>query len=162
VKPEAASTQEAISQSRPFQSPAQEGVVALLLAAEVLRRRFDEVVRAGTKLTHQQYNVLRILRGAGPAGLPTLAIAERMIEHTPGVTRLIDRLEAKGLVERNRSSEDRRQVVCRLSAKGARVLGELDEPVDRLDEEVLACLSKARLKDLIHSLNRVRVHNARP
>src|SRR3982751_3077611 len=72
-----------------------------------------ETVCAPFDLTGQQYNVLRILRGAEPDGLPTLAIAERVIEKTPGITRMIDRLEAKALVSREIRSHDRRCVYCR-------------------------------------------------
>ena len=80
-------------------------------------------------ITQQQYNVLRILRGAGEKGLPTLEIADRMIEETPGITRLIDRLELKRLVTRERSATDRRQVFCRITPDGLTLLARLDEPI---------------------------------
>jgi hypothetical protein len=79
-----------IRQQRPFPSMEQEGVVALLRTAEVVRRSLTVAI-APVGLTLQQYNVLRILRGAGPAGLPTLDVADRMIEHAPGITRMMDR-----------------------------------------------------------------------
>src|SRR5881275_3603411 len=102
-----------LKQTRPFVSPAQEATVALLRTADVVNRLVDLVIeREG--ITGQQYNVLRILRGAGEQGLPTLDIAERMIEETPGITRLIDRLEAKKLVTRERCNVDRRRVYCRI------------------------------------------------
>jgi len=106
----------AIQQTKPFASKRQEGTIALFLTAEAVRWRFARLLASRGELTVQQYNVLRILRGAGAVGLPTLSIVERMIEHTPGITRLIDRLESKGLVTRSRAAEDRRQVLCRISA----------------------------------------------
>src|ERR1700694_935671 len=106
--------QEEIRQTRPFSSPSEEGVVALARTADLMRRSLTRVIEPHG-ITLQQYNVLRILRGAGEEGLPTLVIGERMIEQTPGVTRLLDRLEAKGLVARCRGESDRRQVFCRLT-----------------------------------------------
>ncbi|MGH7505424.1 MAG: MarR family transcriptional regulator, partial [Longimicrobiales bacterium] len=93
----------------PSRAVAREATIAILRTAEVVRRRLAEVVEPHG-VTLQQYHVLRILRSAGAAGLPTLAIASRMIEHTPGVTRLLDRLEAKKLAARVRSEDDRRLV----------------------------------------------------
>jgi DNA-binding MarR family transcriptional regulator len=94
-------------------------------------------------VTLQQYNVLRILRGAQPEGLCTLTIVDRMLERTPGITRLIDRLEAKRLVVRVRSADDRRQVWCRITPDGLRLLARLDRPVAELDRGVVAGLSRA-------------------
>jgi DNA-binding MarR family transcriptional regulator len=105
--------------------------------------------------------VLRILRGAGPEGLPTLEIAERMIEQAPGITRLLDRLEAKGLVARRRCLEDRRQVLCTISRSGLSVLEELDPPIRAMDEEALGMLSRADLESLIRSLDEIRAPNRR-
>ena len=101
--------QREIRQGKPFRSRGQEVVVALLRTADLVRRAVSQAVETHD-ITLQQYNVLRILRGAGDKGLPTLEIADRMIEHAPGVTRLLDRLEAKGLVRRERCREDRRQI----------------------------------------------------
>src|SRR5687768_9579886 len=94
--------------NKPFRSDAQEAVVALFRTGDALRRHFARVLEPWG-ITPQQYNVLRILRGAGADDLPTLAIAERMLERTPGVTRLLDRMEEKGWVARQRCVEDRRQ-----------------------------------------------------
>src|SRR5215208_2200660 len=101
--------QQEIRQSRPFRSRQQEAVLALLRTSDVVRRFLARIVEPHG-ITLQQYNVLRILRGAGEEGIPTLAIGERMIEQAPGITRLLDRLESKGLVRRSRCPEDRRQV----------------------------------------------------
>lgn len=148
-------TQKAIGQHTPFRSLTQETLLALWLAADHARRPFEALLAEHGELTLQQYNVLRILRGAGERGLPTLTIAERMIERTPGVTRLVDRLETKGLVERERSSDDRRQVVVRLSRAGRDMLAPLDAQIDRLDDEVLANFSSTELKQLLRLLERV-------
>lgn len=161
MKPDADTVQAAIGQKKPFRSAGQEGVIALLLAAEVVRRRFTKLVEARGQITFQQYNVLRILRGAGEGGLPTLAIGERMIEHTPGITRLLERLEEKHLVARSRSAEDKRQVVCRITARGRKLVDELDEPVNDLDETQLDCLSRSELSTLTDLSNRIRKHGSR-
>ena len=157
----ATTVQEAIKQTKPFKSASQEAAIALLLAAEALRNRLAEPLAEHGKITLQQYNVLRILRGAGTAGLPTLEIVERMIEKTPGITRLIDRLEEKRLVERYRLDRDRRQVFCRFTDAGQELLAELDDTVDAVDGEVLSCLSKQELVELIALLNRVRDHQSK-
>ena len=100
--------------------------------------------------------MLRILRGARPRGLPTLEIAARMVEHAPGITRLLDRLEAKTLVRRQRPAGDRRQVVCRITPAGLRVLAGLDAGLQRADESTLGVLSRRDLRRLIALLDRIR------
>lgn len=117
-----------IKQRRPFASPAEEAAVGLLRTSDELRRRISEVIE-GEGITHQQYNVLRILRGSHPEPLPTLEIAARMIETAPGITRLLDRLEAKGHVTRRRCDTDRRQVHCTITDRGLGLLGRLDRPL---------------------------------
>ena len=107
-------------------------------------------------ITQQQYNVLRILRGAGEKGLPTLEIADRMIEETPGITRLIDRLELKRLVTRERSATDRRQVFCRITPDGLTLLARLDEPIAEAEREALGILSERQLTQLLSLLDRAR------
>jgi DNA-binding MarR family transcriptional regulator len=117
-------------------------VLGILRTADQLRRRGAALLEP-YGVTLQQYNVLRILRGARPDGLCTLTIAERMVEQTPGITRLIDRLEAKRLVRRVRSDEDRRQVWCRITPEGLRLLARLDQPVAELDRAFVAGLPRA-------------------
>jgi DNA-binding MarR family transcriptional regulator len=107
-------------------------------------------------ITSQQYNVLRILRGAGPGGLPTLDIAERMIDHTPGITRLLDRLEVKKLVRRERPSGDRRQVLCYVTKAGLELLSELDTPLKNQANQALRMLNDSELDELIRLLGRLR------
>jgi DNA-binding MarR family transcriptional regulator len=153
---------ETIKQSRPFRSVSQEGVLALFLAADAVRRTVALLLDEHAGLTPQQYNVLRILRGAGEAGLPTLEIPERMIEQAPGITRLLDRLEKKKWVERERSQEDRRQVFCRITKSGLALLARVDENVDGEDDEILSMLSQKQTRLLIDLLNRVRAGQTRP
>src|SRR5678809_372016 len=115
-----------------LRSREQQATLGLLRTADAMKRSLAQVVEPHG-VTAQQYNVLRILRGAGPDGLPTLSIGERMIEQTPGVTRLIDRLERKGLVTRTPCPKDRRRVFCKITPKGLDLLKELDDPVNRWD-----------------------------
>lgn len=147
-----------LKQTRPFRSPYQEATVGLLHTADVLRRRFEDLFHE-RGLTMQQYNVLRILRGARPESLPTMEIADRMIERTPGITRLVDRLEEKGLARRERSPEDRRCVLCTVTDEGLELLEELDAPVREADEEALAVLDRDEVESLIRMLDRVREGN---
>jgi DNA-binding MarR family transcriptional regulator len=147
--------QREIRQSRPFSSASQEGVLSLLRTADVIRRFLARVLEP-FEVTPQQYNVLRILRGAGCEGLPTLTIGERMVEEAPGVTRLIDRLEAKGLVRRARSPQDRRQVLCWLTPAGTELVGRIDGPMDEADDSALAMLSSDDQVHLIRLLDAIR------
>ena len=135
--------QSELRQRRPFQSPAHEAVVGLLRTADLVRRQMAALVEPHG-ITLQQFNVLRILRGAGEDGLPTLEVGDRMVEATPGVTRLLDRLEAKELVRRQRCPKDRRQHLCWITPKGAAVLQKIDVLGDRALEE---CLKGLRQKD---------------
>ena len=112
-------------------------------------------------ITSQQFNVLRILRGAAPAPLPTLEIGERMIEQTPGITRLLDRLETKGLVARKRCRTDRRQVHCRITEAGLALLATLDRPADELGEALMRPIGRAGQKQLVALLDRIRAGELR-
>jgi DNA-binding MarR family transcriptional regulator len=107
-------------------------------------------------ITLQQYNVLRILRGAGERGLPTLEIADRMVEQTPGITRLIDRLETKKLVVRERCKTDRRQVFCRITAGGLALLARIDVPLRDAEDLALSPLTGRQLAHLNNLLDLVR------
>jgi len=142
-----------------FRSREQQATLGLLRTADAVKRSLAQVVEPHG-ITPQQYNVLRILRGAGPDGLPTLTIGERMVEQTPGVTRLVDRLERKGLVARTPCPKDRRRVFCRITEKGLELLTELDEPVNRWDAKAVAALAPSDLASLIGLLDRVRSANS--
>ncbi|HEX9935520.1 MAG TPA: MarR family transcriptional regulator [Longimicrobium sp.] len=147
--------QREIGQTRPFRTPAQEATVSILRTADVVRRRLVEVVEPHG-VTLQQYNVLRILRGAHPDPLPTLEIGERLIERMPGITRLLDRLEEKGLVRRERCSDDRRLVHCWITPAGLELLAAMDEGMDRADDEAVAELDAGEKTALTALLDRVR------
>jgi DNA-binding MarR family transcriptional regulator len=144
-----------LKQNRPFASATQEAAVSLLRTADLVRRAVAVVVEPHG-LTPQQYNVLRILRGAGADGLPTLEIAQRMIEQTPGITRLVDRLEIKKLVSRERCPTDRRQVFCRITPAGLSLLERLDSPVHEAEAVALSDLSERQLAELLELLDRAR------
>jgi DNA-binding MarR family transcriptional regulator len=150
-----------IRQTRPFPSARQEAFLAILRTADVLRRRIAQVLEP-YDVTPQQYNVLRILRGAGPAGLPTLAIGERLVEETPGMTRLLDRMEAKTLVRRERCKADRRQVLCYITAAGLKILEALDPAINHADVQLLGNFSDANLETLLAFLEEIRVAAENP
>ncbi|HSJ64863.1 MAG TPA: MarR family transcriptional regulator [Gemmatimonadaceae bacterium] len=149
----------AIKQTRPFRSAAQEGTIALLRTASVVSRAVGRVLEPWG-LSLAQYNALRIIRGAGTGGIPTLAIRERMIEEGTTITRLLDKLEQAGLIERERSLPDRRQVICRATMEGKRWLDEIDPIVDLADEEAMAALGPRQLQQFIAALDAVREANA--
>lgn len=119
------SVQEELKQGRPFATVSEEAAVALLRTAALLRRAVAMRIEPHG-ISPAQYNVLRILRGAGDDGLPTLAVRDRLIEEAPGITRLIDKLEAAGYVRRDRTGKDRRKVRCCISSKGRALLEEID------------------------------------
>ena len=133
----------------------QDAVVSILRTANYLGRFYSPVFDQHG-ITSQQYNVLRILRGAGLGGIPTLDIAERMIEQAPGITRLLDRLERKKLVRRERPSENRRQVLCYITKPGLDLLRELDTPVKNLDNQALHRLAESEIEELIRLLELAR------
>jgi DNA-binding MarR family transcriptional regulator len=138
-----------------FRSREQQATLGLLRTADTLKRHYTHVIEPHG-ITFQQYNVLRILRGAAPDGLPTLSIGQRMIEQTPGVTRLVDRLESKKLVDRVPCPKDRRRVFCRITPEGLALLGELDAPINQADAQAVAVLRENDLGTLIEMLDRVR------
>jgi len=149
------SIRDEIKQTRPFDSADDDAVVTLLGTADRVRTALAGVVEAHG-VTLQQYNVLRILRGAGAAGLPTLEIAARMIEKSPGITRLLDRLETKGLVRRVRCPQDHRQVLCHAAGPARRLLAGLDRPVAQVGRALLAALDPRTTAELIRLLDAVR------
>ena len=142
-----------------FRSREQQATLGLLRTADALKRQYSHVIEQHG-ITLQQYNVLRILRGAGPDGLPTLTVGERMIEQTPGVTRLVDRLESKKLVDRVPCPKDRRRVFCRITPEGLALLQELDPPVNQADAQAVSVLREDDLGTLIELLDRVRAAHA--
>src|SRR6476469_8120994 len=144
-----------IVQRRPFHSIKAEVAVSILRTAALIERHFAQVV-ARTGVTVQQYNVLRILRGAGEEGLPTLVIRDRMIHEAPGITRLLDKLETSGLARRERSSPDRRQVHCHITDKGLSVLDELEVAMRKADDVAAGSLSEEEQRQLLKLLEGAR------
>jgi len=133
----------------------QDAVVSILHTANYLDR-FCSPVFTQRGITSQQFNVLRILRGAGLGGLPTLDIAEKMIEQAPGITRLLDRLERKKLVRRERPSDNRRQVLCYITKPGLDLLQELDTPVRNKVKQALHRLDESEIEELMRLLELAR------
>jgi DNA-binding MarR family transcriptional regulator len=128
-----------IQQDR-FESPLQEAILNLMVAADSVRDLFDNAC-AELGITASQYNVLRILRGIHPEGHSRCEIARRMIERAPDVTRLIDRLEKQGFVERDRTERDRRLSISRITPAGLELLNRLEPRVRQVHEQIAERLS---------------------
>jgi DNA-binding MarR family transcriptional regulator len=137
--------------THPDPPAAGQAVVAILRAADTVRRRMSDALEPHG-ITGQQYNVLRILRGAHPEPLPTLEIGERMMERNPGVTRLLDRLEQKGLVDRERGERDRRQVRRTITPRGLALLAALDDVIRAANESLFAGMDEASVRELARLL----------
>ncbi len=146
---------EELKQTRPFHSLAHEALLSVLRTAAIVQRVTAQVVEP-SGITVQQYNVLRILRGAGTDGLPTLAIRDRMIEEAAGITRLLDKLEIASFVVRERSTPDRRQVVCHITPAGLDLLARLDAPMDAMTEATCDTMSDAEKATLVELLGAMR------
>jgi DNA-binding MarR family transcriptional regulator len=135
-------------------SPEEEAFLDLLRTADMLTRGADWVLK-DEDLSLTQYNVLRILRGA-PRGLPCGEIAGRMITRDPDVTRLLDRMEKRGLISRARESRDRRLVLARITPEGLKLVDRLDEPVQKIHRKQLGHMGKDRLRALAELLAAAR------
>lgn len=144
-----------LQQRRPFASTSAEAAVALLRTADVLRRFYERTL-APHRITLAQYNVLRILRGAGADGLPTLDVAARLVEEAPGITLMMRRLERRGWIRRQRSASDARQVRCYLTRTGHALVNRLDATIDAADERALEELFPAQQRQLIELLDTIR------
>lgn len=155
--PRTRSVVEEIRQSKPFPGRGQEAFVTLLRTADEVRHYLTRLLEP-EGVTPQQFNVLRILRGAGEAGLPTLEIARRMVERQPGVTRLVDRLVAKELVDRERDGADRRKVLCTIRKPGLELLARVDGIFRRMETEVAAGLPVDEGRALVADLDHLRAH----
>jgi DNA-binding MarR family transcriptional regulator len=139
---------------RKFRGPEEDAFTSLLLTADVLSRNVEKVLRSAD-VSPTQYNVLRILRGS-PQGLPCSEIGKRMINRDPDVTRLLDRLEKRGLVSRCREAKDRRLVLTRITPQGLTLLAELDAPVTETHRSQLGHLGRERLQALMELLQAAR------
>ncbi|HEV3029762.1 MAG TPA: MarR family transcriptional regulator [Planctomycetota bacterium] len=144
-----------IKQAKRFVRPAQEAAVALLRTADVLRARIEAALLPHG-ISPEQYNVLRILRGAPDQRLPTLEIASRMIARSPNITRLIDKLVRKELVSRCDHERDRRIVVVKLTSEGLDFVNAVTATVDDTDAGAFEGLTKVQVETLIELLDAVR------
>jgi DNA-binding MarR family transcriptional regulator len=148
--------QSEIRQTRPFPHPAEEAFLNLQRTSALLMRGVEETLHA-FQLTHPQYNVLRILAGAGAEGLPCGEIANRMITRDPDITRLLDRMEKRGHVLRQRGESDRRVVIAHITAEGAEILRALEKPVRDAIRGPLAPLGATKLAELTGLLEAIRI-----
>jgi DNA-binding MarR family transcriptional regulator len=139
---------------REFGGPEEDAYLSLLRTADVLGREVERVLKSAD-VSSTQYNVLRILRGS-PDGLPCGEIANRMITRDPDITRLLDRLEQRGLVSRWRETKDRRMVIARITAEGLDLLASLDKPVTDLHRRQLGHLGREHLHSLVDLLEIAR------
>jgi DNA-binding MarR family transcriptional regulator len=148
--------QHEVGKVRPFDSLEQEVYLNIQRTADALRAGTDELLKP-FGLSGAQYNVLRILRGAGSeAPMSCSQVGQRMITREPDMTRLLDRLEARGLISRCRDTSDRRVVATRITAEGLRILSELDEPILQLHRRQLEHLAPQRLRELSELLELAR------
>lgn len=151
---------EELKQARPFERIEEAALVTLLRTAEVARHALEAALRPWA-ISPEQYNVLRILRGAKQTGHPTLEIAQRMISRCPNITRMLDKLIEKGLARRHREDGDQRVVLIRITEKGLALLDHCVNAVRGMQEK-LGCLGKRELESLIEHLDCLREHLAVP
>lgn len=144
-----------LKQTKPYRSLAQEAHISIARTAAVLGHAFEETLKA-FGITATQYNVLRILRGAGAEGLCRHEIRDRMVTPVPDVTRLLDRLEDMELITRTRGVADRRHMTTRITKEGLRLLERVDQPVLDSHERLLGHVSEHDLRTLLKLLAKVR------
>ena len=142
-------------QKRAFASLEEEVFLSLLRTADLLDQNLEGLLKA-SGLSATQYNVLRILRGAGSGGLTCGETGKRMLTHDPDMTRLFDRLEKRGLIRRERETRDRRVVTTQITGTGLQVLSRLDKPVGQLHRNRFAHIPEKNLKTLLKLLEGVR------
>ncbi|HOX20684.1 MAG TPA: MarR family transcriptional regulator [Gemmatimonadales bacterium] len=144
-----------LKQNKPFTSTVQEAVLSIKRTAALLDLRVAELLRP-YGVTPTQYNVLRILRGAGADGLPRCEVQGRLVAPVADTTRLLDRLEKMGLVSRARNTEDRRVVTSKITPRGLALLDKVAAPLRQFEEHEVGQVSDARLRSLIGILDEVR------
>ena len=147
--------QKELKQNKPFKSLEEEVILNVARTAEYLASTLAGVLKTAD-LTLTQYNVLRILRGAGSEGLSCGEIGERMVTKESDITRLLDRIESRGMISRERPTNNRRVVITRITKEGLRILAELDEPVEKNNKRLVGHLEKGKLKTLNELLEAVR------
>ncbi len=149
------SLQAEIKQSKPFPSPRSEALLGILRTAAVIDHHLGEALKP-YKITTTQYNLLRILRGAGKKGLCGREVAERLISRVPDVSRLLDRTEEAKLIRRERDPVDRRQVTARITDKGLALLGRVTPELEAVERQRFGRIDPTVLQGLIAALNDVR------
>jgi DNA-binding MarR family transcriptional regulator len=147
---------EEIQQTKAFASLEEELLISLLRTTDMLQERFEQLLRP-FNISMTQYNVLRILRGAEPAGRTCGEIGERMIAREPDVTRLLERMDKAGLITRARTSEDRRVVVTRITGGGLKLLDEMEPKMRELDG-LLKPMGERKIENTLKLLDEVRAH----
>jgi DNA-binding MarR family transcriptional regulator len=140
--------------ARPWLPLEDQTFIALQKAAEALGQQAEQLLKA-QGLTGAQYNVLRILRGAEPHGLACSDVGARMISRDPDMTRLLDRMEKRALITRQRQKDDRRVVKTRITSEGLELLKRLDHPVRELHKRQFHHVPAARLKALTRLLDEI-------
>jgi DNA-binding MarR family transcriptional regulator len=144
-----------IKQSKPFPRRSSEALLSVMRTAALLEHQLNEVLRP-YGITELQYNVLRILRGAGPEGLCGREISERLVSQVPDVSRLLDRMEGMQLLRRERDATDRRHVTARITPRGLRVLDEATPQLEAFERERFGHLDAERLQHIIDGLADIR------
>jgi len=150
-----ASLKAEIAQERPFASEEEEALLNLMRTSDCLQRVFQRRTR-DWGVTSTQYNVLRILRGAGERGLTCSAIGDRMITAEPDITRLLARLKAMKLIRQQRDKHDRRVVWTHISAAGLELLGNMDAEITQIPRDLLGHMDRKDLSELIRLLELAR------
>jgi DNA-binding MarR family transcriptional regulator len=148
--------QQEIQQTKPIRHLEEEAALNIARTADLLMQRISDVLKPHA-LSPTQYNVLRILRGAGRDGLSCKEIGSRLVARDPDITRLMDRLEKRGLLRRERSTEDRRIVTHCLTEDGLEVVGGLDQPIESSHREAMGHVAPAKLHKLIAILEEIRI-----
>ena len=144
-----------LKQRKPFRNLREEAMLNIWRTGDVLAEGLDLLLKS-YDLSRGQYNVLRILRGAGEEGIPFGEVAERLLTRGPDVTRMVDRLARGGLAERVRVARDRRVILAKITPRALILLAELDGPVARLTDRMMGQLPNTRLKALIKCLEELR------
>lgn len=144
-----------LKQNKPFETLEEEAVLSIARTAALIEHQATQALKPYT-LSLSQYNVLRILRGAGADGLCRNEVGKRLVTEVPDVTRLLDRMEEAGLISRQRGAKDRRYVTTRITRKGLDLVGKLDRPIRELHQAQLGHVGKKSLRALIDALTEVR------
>ena len=148
--------QHELKKKRPFESPQEEAALNIVRTSDQLQIRFARLLREYGLTSPTQYNILRILRGAGEKGLACREIGCRLITRDPDITRLLDRLESRGLIARSRETQDRRVVKTRITTEGLRLSKELDQPVQDFHRRQFRHFPAKQLRQFLNLLDRAR------